>query len=300
MDGPSTEQVDPTAAAVSDPEQLWQLFEQQESTVQRALSGAREGILELSERMARTLDGETGRVIGLGAGTSGRLLALDMAEWGPTFSIATDRRLALIAGGDAALTAAQEDAEDDGAAARDRIAEVATGAGDLVIGISASGSAAWVREGLTAAAEASADTVFITCDPDAAIGSSLRIVLDTGAEPVAGSTRLKAATATHRLLQRASTICALRNGWIHRGLMVALTASNRKLRNRAVQIVMHLASVDKTTANESISRCHGDLRHAIATCWADGDVKLAARRLTASGGHLGPLEREFGVSEPQN
>jgi N-acetylmuramic acid 6-phosphate (MurNAc-6-P) etherase len=63
---------------------------------------------------------------------------------------------------------------------------------------------------------------------------------------------------------------------------------------------MHLASVEKTTANEAISNCHGDLRHAIATCWADGDVKLAARRLTASGGHLGPLEREFGVSEPQN
>ncbi|MDE0960386.1 MAG: N-acetylmuramic acid 6-phosphate etherase [Planctomycetota bacterium] len=299
MKDPETEAIDAAAAAATDPLQLWNHFEQQESVVQEALTAARDGILELASRMAATLASEYGRVIGLGAGTSGRLLALDMAEWGPTFSVPPTRRQALIAGGDAALTTPIEGAEDDGEDARRRIRQVTPVNGDLVIGISASGSATWVRVGLEEARLAGAQTVFVTCDGAAAATRSeqdtLCILLETGAEPVAGSTRLKAATATHRLLQRASTICALHNGWIYRGRMVAMRGTNTKLRRRAVRMVMELADADEKSAVDAISLFDGDIRHSVAYLWC-GDQEMAKRLLIESAGHLGPLQPNSGFS----
>lgn len=301
MDLPPTEGLDPRAAGVTEPEQLWDLFEQEEQTIRVALQQSRDDILELSARMASTLVGAKGRVIGLGAGTSGRILALDMAEWGPTFSVPEHRRVTLLAGGDQAFTRAVEGAEDDGAAARRAIDQLEVCGDDLVIGVSASGSAAWVRDGLAAACERGASPVLITCHrhPIEIAGAAddfLRIHIDTGPEPVAGSTRLKAATATHRLLQRASTICALHNGWIYRGRMVALQATNAKLRARAVNIVSQLTGLPKSDADEVISQCQGDLRLAIATCWWSGDQKKAEHALAQELGHLGRVEARIRAS----
>jgi N-acetylmuramic acid 6-phosphate etherase len=296
---PETEAIDSTAAAVSDPQQMWNHFEQQESVVQAALTAARDGVLQLASMMAVTLASEKGRVIGLGAGTSGRLLALDMAEWGPTFSVPAHRRQALLAGGDAALTTPVEGAEDDAEDARRQLLEVAVGSGDLVVGISASGTAAWVLAGLEESQRAGAQTIFVTCDGTAAASRSaqdtLCILLETGAEPVAGSTRLKAATATHRLLQRASTICALHNGWIYRGRMVAMSATNQKLKRRAVRMVMDLTDADEKAAIDAISLFGGDIRHSVAYLWC-GDREMAKRLLSASSGHLGPLQPKSGLS----
>lgn len=297
MEVPPTEDVDPRASALTEPEQLWDLFDQEERRIDAALQSCRDDILELSSRMATTLAGN-GRVIGLGAGTSGRILALDMAEWGPTFSVEQHRRVTLLAGGEVAFSQSVEGAEDDGAAAVRAIEQLELTDEDLVIGVSASGSAAWVREGLAAAHESGASLVFITCHRQPIeIGFDaddlLLIGLDTGAEPVAGSTRLKAATATHRLLQRASTICALRNGWIHRGRMVALKATNAKLRRRAVTIVSDLTDLSRTEAEHAISVCDGDLRLAIATSWLSGDRKKAHHALEGVLGHLGHLEQQI-------
>ncbi|MEC9477255.1 MAG: N-acetylmuramic acid 6-phosphate etherase [Planctomycetota bacterium] len=305
IDLPPSESLDPRAAQVSEPEQLWDLFEEEEQAVLTALQRCRDEILELSSRMATTLVSANGRVIGLGAGTSGRILALDMAEWGPTYSVPEHRRVALIAGGEVALRRSVEGAEDDGDAARHAIDFQRVCGDDLVIGVSASGSAAWVREGLSAACHKGASPVLITCNSlpieiQGADENLLRIALETGAEPVAGSTRLKAATATHRLLQRASTICALRNGWIHRGRMVAMQATNAKLRTRAVNIVSQLTGRSKPEAEEVISNCQGDLRLAIATCWWSGNQKKAEQSLEQESGHLGRVEariRAFGTSD---
>ncbi len=299
MELPPTEGLDPRAVAVTEPEQMWNLFEEEEDTIRKALQAARDDILEMAAQMAATLSG-SGRIIGLGAGTSGRILALDMAEWGPTFSVPEERRITLLAGGDGAFKRAVEGAEDDGAAARCAIEPLAVGTEDLVIGVSASGMAAWVREGLAAAQERGARRIFITChgEPVDVVGGDelLHIRIATGAEPVAGSTRLKAATATHRLLQRASTICALQNGWIHRGRMVALQATNAKLRCRAVTIVTDLTGLSKSAAEEAISSCNMDLRLAIATSWYSGDQKKAKQALAAVSGHLGRLEAQIMAS----
>ena len=297
MEVPPTEELDPRAAALTEPEQLWDLFEQEQSRVHMALQESRDDILELSRRMASTLAGD-GRIIGLGAGTSGRILALDMAEWGPTFSVDEHRRVTLLAGGEAAFSRAVEGAEDDGVAARRAIDQLELTGEDLVIGVSASGSALWVREGLAAARQRGASLVFITCHPrpieiDVDQKDMLVISIDTGAEPVAGSTRLKAATATHQLLQRASSMCALRNGWIHRGRMVALRATNAKLRRRALTIVSELTDLSLSDAKEAISSCDGDLRLAIATSWLSGDRKKAKQGLKGVLGHLGRLEQQI-------
>ena len=298
MTDPVTEAIDPQGQRVETPEQLWDLFEQQESVVQRALGRVRQEVLELSKQMADTLTSPEGRIIGLGAGTSGRLLALDMAEWGPTFSVPARRRLALIAGGDAALTEAVEGAEDDGEAALRVLDEVGLNDADLVIGVSASGSAAWVREGLRQAREEGCSRAFISSHSPVAADSWLQgsacLILETGAEPVAGSTRLKAATATHRLLQRASTLCALRCGWIHRGRMVRMQATNRKLRRRALEIVVDLTPLDEIEAKKAISLSEGDLRLAIAIAHCGMDRQKAEQALIASGGHLGPIEANSG------
>lgn len=301
---PPSENLDPRLIQITEPEQLWDLFDQEEQTVSSALRQVRDETLELSARLAATLEGTVGRVIGLGAGTSGRILALDMAEWGPTYSVAEDRRLTLMAGGETALSRAVEGAEDDGAAAAQAMKSQQVGPDDLVIGVSASGAAAWVREGLAEACRSGASAVFITChsQPIEIAGADdrlLRICLETGAEPVAGSTRLKAATATHRLLQRASTICALRNGWIHRGRMVAMQATNDKLRARARNIVSELTGLTKAAAQEVISQCGNDLRLAITTCWCAGNQKKAKLLIEQEFGHLGRIEAQIRTSNPE-
>lgn len=275
-----------------DPAAWLELFDAEEGRVSAALSNAASDILALARAMARALGpGSAGRVISVGAGTSGRLGALDAAEWGPTFGIDRGRVVARIAGGPAALTRAIEGAEDDRAAGVKAIAALEVGPADLVIGISASGSAEYVRGALAEAIAQNATVARITAaipsslerSPLSGIGedpTSIDVVLALGPELIAGSTRLQAATATHRVLQRASVLCAVECGWIYRGRMVEMRPTNRKLRARAVRMVAELAAVSEVAASRALEAAKDDIKVAIVSSALGIEAEVARDRLT--------------------
>ncbi|HET7700437.1 MAG TPA: N-acetylmuramic acid 6-phosphate etherase [Candidatus Limnocylindria bacterium] len=198
-----------------------------------------------------------GRLRYVGAGTSGRLGVLDASEAPPTFGVPPELVRGLIAGGDDALRSAIEGAEDDaGAGARD--AREAVRAGDVVVGISASGRARYVIAALAMAREIGARTAALTCDRASPLagGADIVIAVDVGPEILAGSSRLKAGTATKLVLNMISTAAMIRSGRTRGDLMVDLRATNTKLRARAVRMVREVTGLDDTAATARLE-AHG-------------------------------------------
>jgi N-acetylmuramic acid 6-phosphate etherase len=233
--------------------------------------------------LAATIDevvehvGSGGRLVYVGAGTSGRLAQLDAAECGPTFS--TDRVVALFAGDD-------ESAEDDvDAGAR---AGASTTSNDVVIGVSASGTTPYTVAALRAARAAGAFTVALTC----AHGTELErtaehsVVLDVGPEVIAGSTRLKAGTAQKLALNTISTVTFVKLGKTFGNLMVELQASNAKLRARARRAVAIATGAADDEVEDAIVAANGDAKVALVSLAAGIDVAEARERLDASGGSV--------------
>jgi N-acetylmuramic acid 6-phosphate etherase len=204
-----------------------------------AQRGAVDAALAASDAIARAVDAVVvalragGRIIVLGAGTSGRLAVLDASELPPTFGFARERYEGRIAGGDGALRRSIEGAEDDAAAGAASVVDAVRG--DIVIGVSASGSAAFVRGALSAARANGALTIALVNAADTALGrdADLAIEVLTAAEPIAGSTRLRAGTAQKIVLNTISTAAMIALGKTYRNLMVDVVASNAKLRARA-------------------------------------------------------------------
>jgi N-acetylmuramic acid 6-phosphate etherase len=229
----------------------------------RAVGKVQGAIARGAERIAQAL-GSGGRLVYAGAGTSGRLGALDAAECPPTFGTEPQQVVALIAGGPGALTRAVEGAEDDARAGRRVVRRLGVGANDVVCGISASGKARWVRAVLAQARAQGAATILICCDPRMArkIPVDLRICPATGAEVLAGSTRLKAGTATKLVLNALSTAAMARLGKIEAGRMAALRPTNRKLQKRAVGIIAELLGVSDAEAASRL-RKSGDVGRAL-------------------------------------
>jgi N-acetylmuramic acid 6-phosphate etherase len=205
-----------------------------------------------------------GRLVYVGAGTSGRLGALDAAECPPTFGLAPGRVLALVAGGARALQRAVEGAEDDARAARRAVVRARVGADDLVVGISASGTTPFVSAAMAEASRRGARTVLLTSNPAARAPGALRVVLATGPELVAGSTRLKAGSAAKMALSLLSTGAMLRLGKVRDGRMIDLVATNAKLRRRAVRIVMELGGLGERAAAAALKRARWSVRAALA------------------------------------
>jgi len=228
-----------------------------------------DAVEEISTRLARG-----GRLHYVGAGSSGRLGALDAAEMPPTFGTPPDLVQAHIAGGAPALSHSVEGAEDDGAAG-DAVASDVVKAGDAVIGISASGGAPFVVGAIERARTIGAYTLAITsvAHSPLARAASAAIVLNTGAEALTGSTRLKAGTAQKVALNAISTAVMVRLGKVHDNLMVDVVAGNEKLRRRAVRLVRALASVDDARANQLLDAAGGRVKVAIV---------IERRRLTAA------------------
>jgi N-acetylmuramic acid 6-phosphate etherase len=229
----------------------------------RAVDLASQAIARVAERAAQAF-ASGGRLIYVGAGTSGRLGALDAAECPPTFGVPPTWVQAVIAGGPKALTRAVEGAEDRAFDGKRAIASLKIGATDVVCGISASGRARFVQAALAEAKKRRAFTVLITCNVSAEGETDERIVLDTGAELIAGSTRLKAGSATKLTLNAISTAAMVKIGRVERGRMAALKATNAKLAERAERIVSELSGVDLAAAKALLKRAKGDVRKAIA------------------------------------
>jgi N-acetylmuramic acid 6-phosphate etherase len=232
-----------------------------------------------------------GRLFFVGAGTSGRLGVLEAAECPPTFG--TPRRLvqALMAGGRSSVFRSREGAEDDAAAAR-RAVRARVRRGDVVVGISASGVTPFVRAALTTARARGARTVLVACNADGRVPRRLssrgliKIVLATGPEILAGSTRLKAGTATKLVLNTLTTASMAGLGRVYGNRMVDLQARSAKLRERALKLVTDLGGVSRARARAALRASRGRVRIAIVVARNGGSAADAVQALRAAGGSL--------------
>lgn len=229
-----------------------------------------------------------GRIVYVGAGTSGRLGVLDAVELFPTFSWPRERAPALLAGGEGAMFVAVEGAEDrvdQGAADLQALQPMPN---DVVLLLAASGSTPYALGAAGAARAAGALTVGIVNNPGAALAAACEIgvVLDTGPEVVSGSTRLKAGTAQKIALNSFSSSVMVRLHKVHGNLMVDLRASNAKLRQRALRLTQHASGADEATAGRALEAGGWSVKLAIVMLGAGVDAAEATRRLDAAEGHV--------------
>ncbi|MCB7137128.1 N-acetylmuramic acid 6-phosphate etherase [Cellulosimicrobium marinum] len=227
-----------------------------------------------------------GKVVYFGAGTSGRLAVLDAAELVPTFALEPGRVEARIAGGPRAVRDAVEGAEDSEAEGARDAADVT--ADDVAVGIAASGGTPYVRGALVAARRAGAVTGLVTSAPDAPLAALADVVVapDTGPEVLAGSTRLKAGTAAKLVLNGFSTALMVRRGRVYDNLMVALVATNEKLRRRSARILTALTGLDDAAAAEALRSADGDLKTALVATLTGCDPAEARARLLSTDQHV--------------
>ncbi len=252
-----------------------------------AVQSQAERIANAAEEAANRLKGPNGRLIYVGAGTSGRIAAIDGVELGPTFDWGGERVATLLAGGPDALLSSVEGAEDDVAAGEAEMRGLAPTPSDVAIGVAASGRTPYTVAALRTAEAAGALTIGIANNEDAPLLAAVAhpILLDTGAEIVAGSTRMKAGTAQKIALNTFSTAVMLRLGRVYAGLMVSMRLSNRKLQGRAVEMVRAIAQGDKSIAEDALAQANGDIR--LAALIALGATPThAAATLQAAGGDL--------------
>lgn len=256
-------------------------------------AGALAAVQRANDAIARAVDAIVarlragGRLHYVGAGTSGRLGVLDASECPPTFGTPPELVQGHIAGGAPALVRAVEGAEDDAEAGASEM-RAAVLASDVVVGISASGGAPYVVAALAAARALGAVTVGIANDPGAAFlrEADYAIVLETGPEVLAGSTRLKAGTAQKLALNALSTAAMVRLGKTYDNLMVDVVASNEKLRRRALRLVTTLVPCEGEAAAELLRRAGGSVKVAVVAGRCGLDAESARRRLANAGGSL--------------
>ncbi len=284
-----TEQVNPRSADLDQKSalEIVQIMNAEDAAVAAAVAAALPDIAAAVEAIAARLAGG-GRLIYVGAGTSGRLGLLDAAECVPTFGVAPETVQALIAGGMAALTEAVEGAEDDRAAGRADLLALNLTAQDAVVGIAASGRTPYVVAALETAAETSALTVGVACSVPAPVldAAQIRIAVLTGPEVIAGSTRLKAGTAQKMVLNMLSTGAMVRLGKVYGNLMVDVRVTNQKLAARARRIVAHLGQVDEDTAARLLAQSGGAVKPAVVMARRGVDAAEAQRLLDEADGFL--------------
>lgn len=266
---------------------LARLINEQDAGVPAAVAAAMDQIVAAIDAVAARL-AAGGRLLYVGAGTAGRLGVLDAAECPPTFGTAPDLVQGVIAGGEAAMFAAVEGAEDDGPAGARMIADRRIGPADAVVGIAASGRTPYVLGALRAARAEGALTVALSCtspaETSAAVDHSIEILV--GPEVVAGSTRLKAGTAQKLVLNMISTVTMVRAGKTYGNLMVDVKITNGKLAERAVGIVQQITGVGRDAARTALSAANQEVKVATVML-RDGLSADAARgRLAEAGGHL--------------
>ncbi len=233
-----------------------------------------------------------------GAGTSGRIAAQDAAELPPTYGVPAAWVVAHHAGGGEALARAVEGIEDDWDSGRADAAGIAPGS--LVVGLAASGRTPYVGGALEAARERSAATVLISANPQAPLarGADVHVGMATGAEVIAGSTRMKAGTAQKLALNAFSTAVMVRMGRTYSNLMVGVDATNGKLRGRVVTILTQATGLSERVCAEALNAAEGDTRVALVSLLADVDAAAAARALGAARGRVRPALAGLGLPGP--
>jgi N-acetylmuramic acid 6-phosphate etherase len=246
-----------------------------------ALAAALPSIARAADAIARRLEAG-GRWFYAGAGTSGRLGMLDAAELPPTFGTAPSLVVALLAGGREAMFEAVEGAEDDADAGARDLASSGLAGKDAVVGVSASGSTPYVIGALQEARRRGALAVAVVCRKDGPLEklAEIGILLDTGKEVLAESSRLKAGTAQKMALNMLSTAVMAKRGLVYQGEMVAMKPTNEKLRKRAVRIVADLAGVEAAAAEDFLRKGNWHLPTALVSAKWGLDAPAAALHLS--------------------
>jgi N-acetylmuramic acid 6-phosphate etherase len=247
-------------------------------------------IPEIASAVDRIVDafGRGGRLIYMGAGTSGRLGVLDAAECPPTFDVPGDMVVGLIAGGADALARATEGAEDDAGGGVAALKSISLTQKDVLVGISASGRTPYVVGGLTYANTLGTTTVALSCNQDSAIAhiADIAILPVVGPEVLAGSTRLKSGTAQKLVLNMLTTASMIRLGKCYQNMMVDLNPTNMKLIARAARIVMLATGCAVEQAQEALKRTDNDVKLAILMTLTSMPIEKAKLALRNAGGFL--------------
>jgi N-acetylmuramic acid 6-phosphate etherase len=278
---PRTERID-----VAGTLEIVDLLNAEDATVAGAVRAERERLAQAIDLVVAALQ-QGGRLVYVGAGTSGRLGVLDAAECPPTFGTPPTMVVGVIAGGYGALVKSAEGAEDDvnaGAAAMDTAAVTAR---DVVVGIAASGTTPYVRAALSRAQTLGAKTVLVTCSPPPKVLTDtcdVVILPAVGPEALTGSTRMKAGTATKLVLNTISTGAMIRVGKVYGNLMVDLMALSDKLKDRGERIVMECAGVERARARKAIEQAGGSVKLAIVMAKKGLGREEAQRVLDDAGG----------------
>lgn len=231
---------------------------------------------------------QKGRLIYIGAGTSGRLGVLDAVECRPTFSVPDDLVIGIIAGGEKALIHAVEGAEDDKAAARKDLQAINLQKNDVVVGIAASGRTPYVISALEYAKSKNCAAISIVCNPKSSLLkiADIGICAHVGPECLTGSTRMKSGTAQKLILNTLSTAAMVKLGKVYENLMVDVNASNKKLQARAIRIVMQASGCDAALAEQSLKLANNSAKLAILMILSGKDAAQAATLLSHKNGQL--------------
>jgi len=267
--------------------ELVALMNAEDETVPAAVADATGQIVVAIEAIAESLR-RGGRLIYVGAGSSGRIAALDASECESTFSTPPGKVVSLLAGGPDASPLEQEAAEDDRELGRADIVALGVRAEDVVVGVSASGRTPYTVAALEAAAGAGARTACVVSVPDSELEAAVEhpVVVVVGPEFLAGSTRLKAGTAQKLVLNMLSTISMIRLGKTFGNLMVDVAASNEKLRARVRRIVRSATGASPDEVDEALAAADGEAKVAIVSLLANVDAAEARSRLDGAGGNI--------------
>lgn len=295
----STERSSPRYASID----LWDAEDIAESIIESqfaavsAVQAARKEIAAAVVAMKARLE-DRGRLIYVGAGTSGRLAVQDGAELAPTFGWPADRLVLLVAGGEEALLRSVEGAEDDAEQGKRMIDQHAVTREDVLIAVAASGTTRFTVACLREAKRRGALTLGIANNKATPIleEADHAIFLDTGSEPISGSTRLKAGTAQKVALNALSTSLMILLGKVYRGLMVDVRAGNEKLEKRSEDMLMQLTGRNRNDARDALSRANGSVK--IAVMLLNGcELEFAKRLLGDSDDQLGAALRRLGAAQ---
>jgi len=289
LDSLLTEQVNPASRDIDSQTTagMLQIINQEDREVAPAVEHEIPRIAEAVDRITAVIRGG-GRLFYIGAGTSGRLGVLDAAECPPTFHVTPDMVQAILAGGETALARATEANEDDPEAGRRDLQARGFESRDALVGIASSGRTPYVLGAIAAARELGALTIGISCTPDSELARAVEIAITplVGPEVIAGSTRMKAGTATKLVLNMISTAVMIRLGHVHGNLMVNVQPRNSKLEDRARRIIAQEAEVSYERAGELLREAGESVKVAIVMARLHLDCGSAEAKLARAGGRI--------------
>lgn len=267
--------------------EIVRLMNEEDKSVADCVENSLEDIARLIEETARVLK-NSGRLIYIGAGTSGRLGVLDASECPPTFSVGYEKILGLIAGGNSAMFKAVENSEDSELDVVNDLKKIDLNKNDILVGITASGRTPYVISGIKYAKSLGVKTGSIACNKDAKVSkvSDFPIEVEVGAEVLTGSTRLKAGTATKMVLNMITTASMVLVGKTYKNYMVDLKASNNKLKLRAENIVIDVTGITRKEAEKALKSCDWDVKLSIYSILTGKDFEESRKDLDNSDGFL--------------